>query len=416
MKTIITTIVFAFLCINIQGQEFEKHSNGLIYNDNTIEQLKFIVDSLNLKFKACEITETYHAIPQTKAIQFNLESGNIKQAKKDLENGMSLDLLKKTYPLANITKPKLIIAYDYTDYNDKTITHVSTKTIGEDYDKIIEFEAQIDITESYRKGDWIVDYNNGSNYRNEHVTAFYLLEDFKKNKLKDIYAEMVQYSHCMIDTTSSKIIDGAEHGYLEDLSSDYSKLTLTEKKELLDTFRHTKVIGTCSMDSSPRVHALNIAKLSAETVNWEVFLKAHLDVMNDRFERATDGSYAWAARKTYLKELEVLDINTLDLLLGITFRIDNASKNHYYGSIGRLGRALSESENQIIFEKTMLNMIKNDELDDYNRYIVYYLYDNYLYHLNDCKDKTERKMHINNVKAQLKEIQKFLPNHLIDHS
>lgn len=420
MKTIIITIVIALSCIHLNSQEFKTHSNGLIYDANTIHQLKFIVDSLNLKFKACEMTETYYATPQTKALVFNLYSGNIKQAKKDLENNMSIDYLKNTYPKAIITKPKLIIAYDDINYDDyETTTHISTKSIGSTFIRIIKLKKTTDVSSSYKKGDWIIDYKAADDYYNESIMAFYLLDDFKKPLFKDIYAEMIQYADCMIDTTSSKMLDTKNfngnldeaHNWIE--TSDFSKLSINEKEELLIKLRQTRVIGTCSMDSSPRIHALNIALLSAETINWEVFLKAHLDVMNDRFERATDGSYAWAARKTYLKELEVLDINLVDLIFGITFRIDNANKNHYYGSLRRLGRALTESKDQVQFEKLMLQMIKDDELDDYNRYVLYYFYDNYLYHLNDCNDKTERKEKFKQVEQQLKQVQKFLPKHLI---
>lgn len=412
MKTFFTTITFIFLFNNVQSQEFETHSNGLIYDDNTIEQLKFIVDSLNLKFKTCEITETYYAMPQTKALKINLDSLNVKQAKIDLENQMSLELFIKKYPTTTVSEPQLIIAYDYTNYEGKKMTRISSKTIGEDYDEQIQFDYKKDAYRSFKKEDWIIDYYEGSEYANEQVTAFYLLEDFKRNKLKDVYAEMVQYTDCMIDTTSTKIFSDASFGDVN-MPNDYRRLSKRKQKKLLNNMRKTKVMGMCSQDDRPRVHAVNIAKLSAETVNWEVFLKAHLDVMNDRFDRTSDGSYAWAARKTYLKELEVLDINTIDLLLGITLRIDNANKNHYYGSIGRLGRALSESENRLEIEKSMLSMIKDDELDDYNRYLIYYLYDNYLYNLNDSEDVTEREENFKNVKEQLKAIQNFLPKHLI---
>ena len=80
--------------------------------------------------------------------------------------------------------------------------------------------------------------------------------------------------------------------------------------------RETRVVGSCSMDSSPREHAINIAMLSAETTDWSVFLRAHLDIMNDRFDRVSDGSYAWKDRNTYIKELEQLDINVSDLIFG----------------------------------------------------------------------------------------------------
>src|SRR5690606_2706951 len=122
------------------------------------------------------------------------------------------------------------------------------------------------------------------------------------------------------------------------------------KGRLLQRMRHTKVVGSCSQDASPRIHAINIALVSAETTNWEVFLKAHLDIMNDKFDRMSDGNYAYAQRKTYIKELEELNINVIDLLLGISLRIENPANNHYYGNIGRLGRAISESKYKVEFE------------------------------------------------------------------
>ncbi|RTQ48921.1 hypothetical protein EJV47_15115 [Hymenobacter gummosus] len=147
--------------------------------------------------------------------------------------------------------------------------------------------------------------------------------------------------------------------------------------------RNRIVVGDCSMDNSPRLHALSIAKLAAESVSWEVFLRAHLDIMNDRFERVSDGSYAWRRRQTYIRELEVLDINVLDLLLGISLRVQNPSPNHYYGSIGRLGRALAETEHAPALEAKLRTMVADAQLDDYNRLLLFYLYRNYVGSLAD---------------------------------
>lgn len=143
------------------------------------------------------------------------------------------------------------------------------------------------------------------------------------------------------------------------------------------------VVGGCSMDDSPRVHALNIAKLAAESVSWEVFLRAHLDIMNDRFERVSDGSYAQGRRQTYIRELEVLDLNVLDLLVGSSLRVHNASANHYYGNIGRLGRALAETEHAAALETKLRGMVADARLDDYNRVLMFYLYRNYVASLAD---------------------------------
>lgn len=159
------------------------------------------------------------------------------------------------------------------------------------------------------------------------------------------------------------------------------------KEEELELKRNRRVIGGCSMDSSPRIHALNIALLSAETTKWEIFLRSHLNIMNDRFDRVSDGSYAQGARNTYIKEIEVLDINVLDLILGISLRLENPSKNHYFSSINRVGRALSESKNPILVESIILNMISDNDLDDFNRILMYYLFDNYNHNLTDEKAK-----------------------------
>ena len=172
-------------------------------------------------------------------------------------------------------------------------------------------------------------------------------------------------------------------------------------KKALEYKRNRIVVGGCSMDNSPRVHALNIAKLSAETVNWETFLRAHLDIMNDRFERVSDGSYAQAGRHTYLRELEELDINVPDLMLGISLRIDNASQNHYFGSLSRLGRALAETQQPQELEQRLLTMVADKELDDFNRVLAYYLFRNYTENLPDKAARPQKVTQLNAAVQQL---------------
>jgi len=190
----------------------------------------------------------------------------------------------------------------------------------------------------------------------------------------------------MIDTTAQIFRDDATRAYFA-LPPGYLKKSMKKKQRMLEEMRSTRVVGQCSMDESPRVHARNIAILSAETVNWEIFLRAHLDIMNDRFDRVSDGSWAWAGRQTYIRELEELDINVPDLLLGISLRIENPSQNHYFGSIGRIGRALAETQYAVEMETKMLAMVQDDQLDDYNRILMYYLFLNYVYYLESVDEK-----------------------------
>jgi len=177
------------------------------------------------------------------------------------------------------------------------------------------------------------------------------------------------------------------------------------KAKALELKRNRRVYGGCSMDNSPRIHAMNIAQLSAESFNWDIFLRAHLNIMNDRIDRVSDGSWAWAARNTYIKELENLNINILDLILGISFRIENPADGHYYGSINRLGRAISESKDVEKIEHKLRLIISDKHIDDYNRLLIYYLYENLMYHKDKSDDKAEYK------KSQVEMI-KLLPEYL----
>jgi hypothetical protein len=85
---------------------------------------------------------------------------------------------------------------------------------------------------------------------------------------------------------------------LQDTISDRVLETYAQKHNLLTAKnqlffnRNRVVVGFCSQDASPRYHAQKIAVLAAETTNWEIFLRAHLNIMNDRFPRNSDGSYA----------------------------------------------------------------------------------------------------------------------------
>jgi hypothetical protein len=216
--------------------------------------------------------------------------------------------------------------------------------------------------------------------------------------------EHLQWNNKRIDALDKKINEGQ---YYRSLLMDAANEALAEghsnedlefyverylsAAQALELKRHRKVVGLCSMDSRPREHASNICRLAAKSAQWDIFLRAHLDIMNDNFDRNTDGSYAWAARGTYLKELEVLDIHATDLLIGTSLRSDNTSRHHYFGNIGRIGRALSETSDLEGVEKRILKMIADEKLDLFNRLLMVYLFDHYNLNL---KDKVRKKINI----------------------
>ncbi|GAB5398653.1 MAG: hypothetical protein Aureis2KO_02380 [Aureisphaera sp.] len=241
-----------------------------------------------------------------------------------------------------------------------------------------------------------------SDYEEYHAyqKEFRKYENRKLSHIKEVLVE---------EPTFDKLLkESYEEALKRKISSDtferYVALLLS-KKEALALKRNRIVIGSCSQDSSPRYHAMNIAQLSAESYSWEVFVRAHLDIMNDNFQRVSDGSYAWGQRNTYIKELEELDINVPDLLLGITLRTSNPSQNHYYGSIRRVGRAIAESEQLPLFKTEILEAIANEELDAYNRLMFFYTYANLQYNLDMMEEKGFNK-------AKVEEVRNLLPKYL----
>ncbi|WP_153797055.1 hypothetical protein [Foetidibacter luteolus] len=451
--------------------EFKVYPNGLIYSEGTMKQLAFIVDSLNIRFRQCNLYKTYYSKQQAQGYFISLGKKNAKQAKADIAQNISLEDFIKKYPSCTVKKDLLIIKSHYHDYEGKNIIEFRGLELGRDYDYVVRLEQEPKYYNSASVNSWVFKHNENSSYSDASLEAFYITDAFRTQPIPEIYARMIQYSDCMVDTSASIYKETAERAYRFEEAKDLPKVdrflsyvdeetkdaekyggTKTdfwEKNRVIDSVRLTIidtrlvkeekfslmlkeaveeaikkggsssqlelyagrylsknvelelkrgyiVVGMCSQDESPRIRAMDIAVLSAETINWEIFLRAHLDIMNDRFERVSDGSYAWGARQTYIKELEDLDINVADLLLGITFRLENPSGNHYYGSISRLGRALAETKYSAEIENKMLNIIKDNSLDSYNRVLAYYLFLNYNYYVEDENRKKQNTLALAN--------------------
>lgn len=438
-----------------QSTEFGPSENGLIYTSKTIGQLKYIVDSLNLKFKVCNASPYYLAKPQTTGYFISMSGVQCNAARKDLQNGISVSELLARYKEVTVYKNLVIIRYQSDPDERKKMINFRSIGVEENNEQFISFESNFAKYEGKLAGTWLISYEPASKDYSAELEAFYIEKEFETPQIPPEYARWIQYSDCLVDTSAqifteqatrrggwnfsdpkkapkiyafsqylnaqyekdssfelsnqdARLKQLAEDAYMEAIRTGTSTGDLEKYFEKqgaaprsLELKRNRIVVGMCSQDLSPRTHALNIATLAAETVNWEIFLRAHLDIMNDNFQRASDGNYAWASRQTYLKELEVLDINVPDLLLGITLRISNPAKNHYDGYIGRIGRALSEYSQPQMMENRLLGLIADNKLDAYNRVLMYYLFLNYNYHLKDQERKQRTEEQLKLAKAGL---------------
>jgi len=410
MKTLIYTglIILTSITAFSQESEFKVYANGLIYNESTMTILSRIADSLNLKYKKCNDFPEYYSLYQGTGHLVKLMTGDMKEISGDMLNQLPLEDFLKKYPQTIIYKNHTMVWHRYKDYRQKNVSRFETVALNDEaITSITVYDSSILYNPTNTR--WIYIHHKRTNYSNEYIEAYYLPAPLETKKLPKEYSISIGYADCMIDTTSAKFKDNMEFGS-PSIPADWQALNITEKNKLLEQMRSTKVMGSCSMDNSPRIHAANIALLSAETARWEIFLKAHLDIMNDRFERVSDGNYAWEARKTYIRELELLNIDVNELIFGISFRISNPSSNHYFGAVNRIGRAISESKQRKILEERILNTIADTMLDEYNRMIFYYLFINYNHFL---PDKSEQKENMQKLSLSLRSFPETIRNTIV---
>jgi hypothetical protein len=152
------SIVFLLhLSIRCLGQEaeFGKLYGGLIYSDTTISQLKAIVDSLNLKFKVCDLTRIYLSKSQTTAHFVSLEGPDVQRAGSDIEAGMPFDIFVKKYKKIKVERELVVLKSKYTDYRGKALTVFSTVALNGKYEHEYEFWNDLEKYDKPLKGKWI---------------------------------------------------------------------------------------------------------------------------------------------------------------------------------------------------------------------------------------------------------------------
>lgn len=429
---------------------------GLMYAPADMQQLKRMADSLQFQFKQCKSPSSFTAWHQAPALCFRIRvKGSVKALIADLEKNIDLDTLKTRYKDWIVEPPfAAVLAHN---------EHAFLAGNGSRFDKLYPDTALFETWSRLPRGGWV--YSTSAaihSIRGEFniISAWQLQDVFHAPVIPETYGRLIGYVDCLVDNTTklmlpgNRSLKGGEYFYLlqkhvfqktsrrvlmieeltdEDLGNyvcahygeDERVRYLTDeilldgmerfavgnfakfvegavpKERLLELKRSAQVFGFCSMDTRPREHARDIAVLASQTHQWPVFIKAHLNIMNDYMDRTSDGSYAQAGRKTYLKELDALSINTTDLLLGSAMRASNTVPGHYFGDVGRYGRALSETKDPLAFENRLKKMLKDPLLDDFNKILLFRLYASY------CYNQPSRKKIVEKVKNLQKEAEQY---------
>jgi len=437
--------------------------DGLMYAAADMQQLKKAADSLNLQYLECIAQPVYYSLPQTQALRIKLQTPT-----KDttlivarLRQHIPLAQILREFPgLVMEDSGHVVLAWKPrdTEYDNEYDTVLYSgnangfNTIG--------LNKQAIWDNCICSLEYLGEYTN--------IYIWRLDKPFSRLQLPQEYAKMVQYVDCMIDTGTVLMLNKGNLSEEENAPLDSLKMLVLLKRHKLPTGplkytgfderdkkyiqrefnnnprirqlfanavtvamkngsgsgqlewlaegvsskdtillmkRSRIVIGGCSMDDAPRQHARNIATLASQTHQWPVFIRAHLDIMNDYFMRATDASYAQPMRKTYLRELELLDIPAQRLLLGSVFKVSNAPAAHYYGNISRIGRAFTESAHAADFEKAVKGYMKDQQLDPFNKCLFFLLYASYCYQQPEAAETKTKISELKELKAYPEYIQ-----------
>ncbi|WP_341842048.1 hypothetical protein [Chitinophaga caseinilytica] len=397
-----------------------------------------------MRYQHCEKKPEYYSWPQARATSLTFRTVKRPDSiQSDIHSGIGMDVLLRKYGKLLKGAPKTeAVAWVGTKKN-KHVFQISSQGIQDIYVD----SASLSAGNAGRKGSWLTNITEGFSVKGRYyeINAWQLTEDLRSIKLAGEYAAMVQFVDCLVDTSTTVMVTDRERlfvntdtlypefrgwmkktfgatvdlmdmsGQLRDSiwalpafreellarSEQVAKEALATinstpeleaflepggNAELIMNLKRSRVVwGMCSMDSRPREHARDIAVWAARAHDWPVFIRAHLNIMNDRFDRVSDGSYAQVGRKTYLRELEQLSIPSSTLLLGSIFRFQMPAPLHYYGAPGRIGRAFAESAERKIIEKALIRMMKDPELDDANRMMIFLTFSAYCYNQPDKK-------------------------------
>ncbi|RYY98026.1 MAG: hypothetical protein EOO11_09240 [Chitinophagaceae bacterium] len=138
----------------------------------------------------------------------------------------------------------------------------------------------------------------------------------------------------------------------------------------LELKRRCVLKGSCSRSQGPRAHVYAIAQLAGRASRLPVFLRAHLELLNDHFFRESDNSIAFEERGTYEGELDRQGIRSIDLLLGTLLRTEDPGAHRVQGNGYRIGEVLAYMPGEPFWTGRLAEMWGDPELDEYNRVLA----------------------------------------------
>ncbi len=228
------------------------------------------------------------------------------------------------------------------------------------------------------------------------------LEFWEKNQalyVDSLYQSDPTFKELFMQALTFAQVEKISSEYLEDFTGQ-----LVSKELALELMRYNPVHGMQSYDTRPIHQQERIARLSAETNNWEVFIKSLLNILNENVSKNAYSSSHSRGMKTYIGELVKLDINFHKILLGSAFRIVDPLNTHYFSRGSKIAKAFAEldTKDQLLFENEIGKIISDPSLDGLNKL---QFYNTYLAYISFLEDSTK----LENNQKRANELLFYLP-------
>lgn len=185
------------------------------------------------------------------------------------------------------------------------------------------------------------------------------------------------------DTTFLNLYHQAKYSDYDNYQSDFFEemVNVLDGPEAVLQLKRSRVVhGSCSMDNKPVNHLKNIAKYAVLANNWNVFVRSHMDIVNDRFSSVVYSNYGEMSRNTPIIAFVKIGMNLAKLFCGSILTAADCRKNHYQSGSQRIGRAISNLQNPQPCLSILRDMIKDDHLDIHNRMIAWHTLASYISH------------------------------------
>lgn len=346
----------------------------LIYPPSIFKKCQAWADSVqNIYYQ--QDTPSYQAIPQAIGYSISYSIKNAKEKKailEELDQQIFLLNFQEKYRVA-VEKDEFILPY------------LKTNPEGQIYWKedSLEFVSTGKASNPNSSIHWYY------NLTGRQLKAYYFPKGIEQPTLPATYAYWVGYVDALVDPTVPRLLPYGEHteerfGRLSsELSRGWSYWSKNRLNNLLEEWRNLRIKRDCGMDKRPLRYAVELAQIAAAAERWDIFLRAHLYVLEERYQVPCK-----ECPQTHMMELEALNIDVPALLLGSLLSIQSKHSHHYFKDHQKLAKALKEAKDKEYILEQVLTMIQEEQLDTYNRYKAAHLYLEYLLekrHIEDNK-------------------------------